>query len=101
MSSYYVIEASFGPRVEQSVLRYGPIEASDPKNAIHIARFESTGYGHLRVEVFPNEESYRRRERPVAVWENTEALRLDLAHKRIPQEKFEAFFVTPLPSSPQ
>jgi len=103
MPLYYVIEASFGPRVEQTGLRYGPIEASDPENAIHKTRHETQGYGHLRVEVFSNEQSYKKREQPITAWEDTDSLRslvssLVKSKSIRTRERFEAFFVTPLPS---
>ena len=96
MPMYYLIEASYGPRVEQSSLRSGVIDAETPEDAIKKARTEFDSYGHERIEVFGIEEDYRARKPPLAMWENTASLEMLVRNERV-RKKFEAFFVNPLP----
>ncbi|MBI4162605.1 MAG: hypothetical protein HY513_02890 [Candidatus Aenigmarchaeota archaeon] len=96
MPAYYVIEASYGPRVEETGLRHGILEAKNPETAIARTRNDFDTYGHERVEVFANEADYRAKIPPLAMWENKESLARVVRYPGV-RRKFEAFFVTPLP----
>ncbi len=95
MSTYYVIEASFGPRIEQSGLRYGNIDAETPYDALRKARTETDYYGHARIEIFDNEESYRRKNPPLTSWEDSITLASIVRSEWI-RKIFEEFFVNPI-----
>ena len=95
MTKYYIIEASYGPMIEEAGLRYGELDAENPEYAIHKARTEFNSFGHVRVEVFANEADYRARKSPLAMWENRETLARIVQYEHV-RQKFEAFFVNPI-----
>lgn len=95
MPTYYVLDASHGPRIEQTGLRYGNIDAETPDHAITRIFTETNYHLHVRIEVFSSEADYKERKSPLTSWENPTLL-TNIVSNKWTRKKFEEFFVGPL-----
>ncbi len=95
---YYVVGAAHGPRIEETKLYYGYVEAENTKQLVHDELNNGPYFGHVRIEVFNTEEDYRNRRVPLTVWDNIPLLSIIVGNPSA-RSRFEQFFVSPLPVS--